>query len=48
VYGWDLLAWARYRSGQIEAARAAMDSALAVGTMDPQVLAHARAIREAP
>ena len=47
VYGWDLLAWARYHDGQVQAARAAVDSALAVGTMDPQVLAHARAIREA-
>ena len=46
-YGWDLLAWARFRGGQLEAAREAIDNALAVGTRDPQVLAHARVIMEA-
>lgn len=48
VYGWDLLAWARYRSGQVQAAREAIDRALAVGTRDPQILAHARAIMAEP
>jgi tetratricopeptide (TPR) repeat protein len=47
VYGWDLLAWARYRAGEIQAAQAAMKSALEVGTMDPQILVHARVIMEA-
>ncbi|HKP29820.1 MAG TPA: tetratricopeptide repeat protein [Gemmatimonadales bacterium] len=46
AYGWDLLAWARYRAGQIPAAREAIDSALAIGTGDPLILGHARAIRE--
>jgi tetratricopeptide (TPR) repeat protein len=44
AYGWDLLAWARYRHGNVEGARSAMRRALASGLRDPDVLAHAAAI----
>ncbi|HEY7611529.1 MAG TPA: tetratricopeptide repeat protein [Gemmatimonadales bacterium] len=41
VYGWDLLAWARYRSGRLEEARDAMRHALALGTRDASFHFHA-------
>jgi tetratricopeptide (TPR) repeat protein len=48
VYGWDLLAWALHKSGRSADARVAIVRALASGTRDPLVMAHARAILEAP
>jgi tetratricopeptide (TPR) repeat protein len=47
VYGYDLLAWARFKSGRISEARTAMALALAWGTEDPQLSAHAKAIEAA-
>jgi tetratricopeptide (TPR) repeat protein len=47
VYGYDLLAWALYKSGRITEAKEAMASALAWGTEDPLLVAHARAIEAA-
>jgi tetratricopeptide (TPR) repeat protein len=44
VYGWDVYAWALYQAGRPADAAAAMDSALALGTRDPLLLRHARAI----
>jgi tetratricopeptide (TPR) repeat protein len=44
VYGWDLYAWALHRSGRHQEAARAMRNALALGTRDPQLLAHAEAI----
>ena len=41
VYAYDLLAWARYKNGQPEAARPAMAEALRLGTRDAKVLFHA-------
>jgi tetratricopeptide (TPR) repeat protein len=41
VYGWDLLAWALYRSGRHAEAATAMDSALALGTRDAMLFFHA-------
>jgi tetratricopeptide (TPR) repeat protein len=41
VYGWDLLAWALYRSGRLEEARDAMRNALALGTRDASLHFHA-------
>lgn len=41
VYGWDLLAWARYRAGRLDEAREAMRRALALGTRDPSLGRHA-------
>jgi tetratricopeptide (TPR) repeat protein len=38
-------AWALYASGRVDEARAEIDKALAVGTRDPAVLAHARQIK---
>ena len=48
VYGWDLFAWALHKSGRQNEARIAIEHALATGCKDPQILAHARAIMEAP
>jgi hypothetical protein len=48
VYGYDLLAWALYRSGRIPEAREAIAHALAWGTEDPQLHAHADSIAAAP
>jgi len=47
VYGFDLLAWALFKSGRVAEARAAMAQALAWGTEDPGLAARARAIEEA-
>lgn len=47
VYGYDLLAWALFKSGRVEDARAAMSQALVWGTEDPELAARARAIEEA-
>ena len=47
VYGFDLLAWALHKSHRDRAARAAMDRALSLGTVDPQLRRHAAAIDSA-
>jgi tetratricopeptide (TPR) repeat protein len=47
VYGYDLLAWALHRAHRDGEARMAMDRALALGTDDPQLRAHAAAIAAA-
>ena len=44
VYGHDLVAWALYRNGQIDAARREMRLALSQGTQDVMLKAHAKAI----
>jgi len=44
VYGYDLLAWALFKSGRPAEARQAMARALAWGGEDPLLHAHARAI----
>jgi tetratricopeptide (TPR) repeat protein len=41
VYGWDLLAWAFFRSGRLDEARDAMRDALALGTRDASLHFHA-------
>ncbi|MGH7560983.1 MAG: tetratricopeptide repeat protein [Gemmatimonadales bacterium] len=47
VYGWDLLAWALWKSGRPAEAWKAVIHALARGTDDPALLARARTIAEA-
>lgn len=47
VYGYDLLAWALFKSGRLPEAESAMQQALAQGTRDPLLLEHAAAIRTA-
>lgn len=47
VYGYDLLAWALHKSHRDREARKAMDHALALGTLDPQLRLHAAAIDSA-
>ena len=47
VYGHDLLAWALFKSGRVVEARAAMRQALALGTIDPALAAHAADIERA-
>jgi tetratricopeptide (TPR) repeat protein len=47
VYGWDLLAWALYRSGRQSEAREKMRHALAVGTRDASLFYHAGMIEAA-
>jgi tetratricopeptide (TPR) repeat protein len=47
VYGWDLLAWALHKSGRDAEARPAMAAALALGTRDAVLHAHAAAIAAA-
>lgn len=44
VYGYDLVAWALHREGRHADARAMMRKALALGTIDPQLQAHAEAL----
>jgi tetratricopeptide (TPR) repeat protein len=44
IYGWDVYAWALEKSGQRAAAQAAMREALRLGTSDPLLARHARAI----
>jgi tetratricopeptide (TPR) repeat protein len=47
VYGWDLLAWALYHSGEIREAREASANALAQGTRDASLHFHAGMIAAA-
>jgi predicted Zn-dependent protease len=47
IYGYDLLAWALHQAHRDREARAAMARALALGTDDPQLRAHAAAIAAA-
>jgi tetratricopeptide (TPR) repeat protein len=47
VYGWDLLAWALYRSGRPSEAREKMRRALALGTRDASLFYHAGIIEAA-
>ena len=47
VYGYDLLAWALFKSGRMVEAKAAMGQALAWGTEDPALHRHAAAIEAA-
>jgi tetratricopeptide (TPR) repeat protein len=47
VYGYDLLAWALYKSGRRAEAKAMMARALAWGSKDAQLTEHARAIESA-
>jgi tetratricopeptide (TPR) repeat protein len=47
VYGYDQLAWVLFRTGAVEAARAASDSALRMGTQDPMLFFHAGMIARA-
>jgi tetratricopeptide (TPR) repeat protein len=47
VYGYDLLAWALFKSGRTAEARQAIAAALAWGSEDPQLHAHAAAIEAA-
>jgi tetratricopeptide (TPR) repeat protein len=44
VYGWDVYAWALYKSGRHTEARAAMKQALRLGTPDPLLRRHAETI----
>jgi tetratricopeptide (TPR) repeat protein len=44
VYGYDLLAWAAYKAGNIEEARRASVAAVALGTEDATLLYHAGVI----
>ncbi len=41
VYGHDAMAWALYKNGQPQAARAQMQAALSLGTRDPRLFYHA-------
>ena len=47
VYGWDLLAWALYRSARYREADAAMRHALGLGTRDAMLFYHAGMIEAA-
>ncbi len=47
VYGWDALAWARFKQGRFADAKLAMDSALALGTRDVLLERHRNAIAAA-
>ncbi|HEU5169086.1 MAG TPA: hypothetical protein VFU46_01040 [Gemmatimonadales bacterium] len=47
IYGWDVYAWALHEAGRHDEAERAMMRALAPGTRDPQLAAHARAIAAA-
>jgi tetratricopeptide (TPR) repeat protein len=47
IYGWDLLAWALYRSGRPAEAVPASERALALGTRDAMLWYHAGMIRMA-
>jgi tetratricopeptide (TPR) repeat protein len=47
VYGYDLLAWASYKSGRIEDARSAATAALSQGTEDATLFYHAGMIATA-
>jgi tetratricopeptide (TPR) repeat protein len=41
IYGWDVLAWALHRSGQVAEAESAMQRALSQGTQDGALFFHA-------
>ena len=47
VYGWDLLAWALYRSGKLSAALRAAERALGMGTRDASLYYHAGTVAAA-
>jgi tetratricopeptide (TPR) repeat protein len=47
VYGYDVVAWARYKQGRVDEARQAMAAALAQGTQDALLLYHAGMIERA-
>jgi tetratricopeptide (TPR) repeat protein len=47
IYGWDLLAWALYRSGRLAEAHEKMQRALVLGTRDPTLYYHAGIIEAA-
>jgi tetratricopeptide (TPR) repeat protein len=47
IYSEDALAWALYRAGRIEDARASSERAIRLGTLDARMLFHAGAIRVA-
>jgi tetratricopeptide (TPR) repeat protein len=47
VYGWDQLAWGLYHAGEYQAARAAMQQALRMGTADAVLCFHAGLIERA-
>jgi len=47
VYTYDVLAWALYRNGRAQEARAAMTEALRLGTQDARLLFHAGLIHRA-
>lgn len=47
IYSYDALAWALYKNGRYDEAKAAMDKALKIGTPEPDFARHARAIAEA-
>jgi Flp pilus assembly protein TadD len=46
--GWDLLAWALFKSGRLAEARGASTIALTLGTGDPDIERHARIIEDSP
>jgi cytochrome c-type biogenesis protein CcmH/NrfG len=47
VYGWDLVAWARYLDGDVSGAAEAITRAQRLGTRDAVLLHHAALIAEA-
>ena len=47
IYGYDLLAWALYKSGRAREARAPMAAALAQGTQDAMLMYHAGMVARA-
>jgi tetratricopeptide (TPR) repeat protein len=47
VYGYDALAWALFKSGDLEAAAAAAAEAMTLGTPDPRIVYHAGMIAAA-
>lgn len=47
VYGWDLVAWARYLEGDVAGASEAMGRALRLGTRDAALFHHAAVIAQA-
>lgn len=44
IYAYDLAAWANFKAGRVARARVLMAQALQLGTADPQLAAHQRAI----
>ena len=45
IFTEDALAWASFKAGRLDEARAALDRATQTGTRDERILQHARAIR---